>query len=92
MIITLQWKTLENGCVAIDCGDLIKAANECAAPRKGCRRGAFPRYILKCDGERVETSNVRRLLKELQTIRAGSKCRVFRNAGYGATIDFDFED
>jgi Fe2+ transport system protein FeoA len=47
------------------------------------------KFVVRVDGKWHECKNVQSLEKVLQGILPGSKCRVFRNAGFGATIDFD---
>jgi hypothetical protein len=47
------------------------------------------KFVVRVDGEQRECKSVRALEKVLQDIMPGAKCRIFRNAGFGATVDFD---
>lgn len=90
-MITLEKQTLENGCIQAWATPVVTAAVKAAEVREGrtASERATPRFLVKVDGERHEFKQVRTLEKFLACIAIGSTCRVFRNAGFGATIDFD---
>lgn len=90
---TLESYTTQDGCIAVWTLPVIKAAVKAAAVREGRRASerALPRFTVKVDGDSLTCERSDRLAKILSDIRSGAKCRVFRNAGFGATIDFDKE-
>jgi Fe2+ transport system protein FeoA len=49
------------------------------------------KFTVCTDGERHECKSTRALEKVLQGILPGAKCRIFRNADFGATLDFDID-
>jgi hypothetical protein len=49
------------------------------------------KFTVQVDGERHECKSVRALEKVLQGILPGAKCRIFRNADFGSTLDFDID-
>ena len=85
--IKLETQTLANGCIQAYAKPVVKAA-EVREGRTASER-AMPRFLVKVDGEKHEFKQARTLEKFLACIAIGSTCRVFRNAGFGATIDFD---
>lgn len=87
-ILTLSEITLPDGCWTVDTAPIVAAAVAAARPPK--ERQGFPRFMLKVDGETQMTERADTLAKWLSTIIAGASCRVFRNAGNGATIQFNF--
>lgn len=90
-IIKLETQTLSNGCTQSYVKPVVKAAVKAAEVRDGrtASERATPRFLVKVDGERHEFKQARTLEKFLLNIAIGSTCQVFRNAGFGATIDFD---
>jgi hypothetical protein len=80
---------IPNGCVGVDAAPLIEAAKAAAARRPGQELGPMVKFVVRVDGKWHECKNVQSLEKVLQGILPGSKCRVFRNACFGATVDFD---
>lgn len=80
---------LPNGCVGVDVNPLVAAAKAAAARRPGQELGPMVKFVVRVDGEQRECKSVRALEKVLQDIMPGAKCRIFRNAGFGATVDFD---
>jgi hypothetical protein len=90
-IITLETQTLSNGCTQTYAKPVVKAAIKAAEVREGrtASERAMPRFLVKVDGERHEFKQARTLEKFLFSIKSGATCQVFRNAGFGATIDFD---
>ncbi|MEK0448760.1 MAG: hypothetical protein RL088_1028 [Verrucomicrobiota bacterium] len=89
--IKLETQTLANGCTQAFAKPVVKAAVKAAEVREGrtASERAMPRFLVKVDGEKHEFKQARTLEKFLSCIAIGSTCRVFRNAGFGATIDFD---
>ena len=89
--IELRAQTWENGCTNPYARPVVTAAVKAAKPREGrlASERAMPRFLVKIDGERHEFKQERTLAKFLLGVAIGSRCRVFRNAGFGATIDFD---
>jgi hypothetical protein len=89
--IKLETQTLSNGCTQAWVQPVVKAAAKAAEVREGrtAAERATARFLVKVDGERHEFKQARTLSKFLACIAIGSTCRVFRNAGFGATIDFD---
>jgi hypothetical protein len=90
-ILELRQVQLSNGCVGVDAAPLIAAAKAAAARRPGQELCHAVKFTVCLDGERHECKSVKALEKVLQAITPGSKCRVFRNAGFGATLDFDID-
>jgi hypothetical protein len=80
---------LSDGSIGVDTKPLIEAAKAAAARRHGQELGSMVKFTVQVDGERHECKSVRALEKVLQAITPGAKCRIFRNAGLGATLDFD---
>lgn len=68
---------------------VVDAAVAAAAKTAKTKRGTFPRFMVRIDEKTYWFTRIRPLEKFLETISIGSVCRVFRNAGGGATIDFD---
>ena len=89
--IKIQRQTWENGCIAPFVFPVVQAAVKAAEVREGrtASERATPRFLVKIDGERHEFKQERALAKFLMGVAIGSTCHVFRNAGFGATIDFD---
>lgn len=87
----LEKQTLPDGCAQPFIAPVVRAAVTCAKVREGrtAAERTLPRFTVKADGERHEFTQTRALEKLLSCIAIGSTCRVFRNAGFGATIDFD---
>lgn len=88
----LEIKSFErDGCICPDVSEIVKTAKFCAKGRDGApaSRRALPRFTVKVDGGKITTEREDTLKKTLCGIRPGSKCRVFRNSGWGSTIDFD---
>jgi hypothetical protein len=83
---TLATITLPDGCWTVDTAPVVAAAVAAARPAK--ERQGFYRFCLHIDGERLRTNREDILTKWMSSITAGATCRVFRNAGKGATIDF----
>lgn len=90
-IITLQKQELENGCIQPWIYPVVMAALKAAKLPEGrtAAQRALPRFLVKVDGQRYEFKQERTLAKFLLQIAIGAKCRVFRNRGLGATINFD---
>jgi len=88
--IKLETQTLSNGCTQAWAKPVVIAAVKAAEVREGrtASERAMPRFLVKVDGERHEFKQTRTLEKFLSCIAIGSTCNVFRNAGFGATIDF----
>jgi len=84
--ITLAKVNLPDGCWTVDTATVIAAAVACARSPK--ERQGFPRFQLRVDGSLFHTDRKEMLAKWIECCAAGAKCRVFRNAGKGATIDF----
>lgn len=72
-----------------DNAEIIAAAIHAACPQKNEKRGTFPRFNVRADGETHNASTVRELERELGYSIQGETVYVFRNNGYGATITFD---
>lgn len=72
-----------------DNAEIISAAISAASPKKGQKRGTFPRFMVQADGTTDKLNRVNDLAKSISTVRQGEACYIFRNAGYGATITFD---
>jgi len=72
-----------------DNADIIKAALDCARPKRGEKRGTFPRFNVRADDVTVNCKDEKALIRELGNFVSGEVCYVFRNGGYGATITFD---
>jgi hypothetical protein len=75
-----------------DLAPIIDAAKHAARNKAGQKRGSFPRFMLRCDGNSVNIHNTATLEKQLGFIVNGATCWIWRNAGYGATISFDKPD
>lgn len=75
-----------------DNAEIIAAAIAAARPKKGQKRGTFPRFMVQVDGATDKLATVEALAKCIGTIRQGEACCIFRNGGYGATITFDKPD
>lgn len=89
-IFTVE-KTEINGCIAPFTQPIERKAANLAKPRDGQRASlrAVPRFTVKVDGNVFRCAKIPTLHNFLSSIVVGAKCRVFRNAGWGATIDFD---
>jgi len=84
---TLSRITLPDGCVMPNVPPVLAAAmTACGLARE---RQGFPRFRLQVDGHIATTDRLATLRTWLEAIAIGSTCRVFRNGGQGATIDFD---
>jgi hypothetical protein len=88
-IFELNQVQLPSGCVGVDTKPLIAAAKAAVARR--VEIDPMVKFTVKVDGEFHFIKSIRALEKVLQAITPGSKCRVFRNAGFGATLDFDID-
>ena len=86
-ILTLAEITLPDGCWTVDTAPIVASA--VAAARGPKERQGFPRFCLRVDGQAMHTERADTLAKWMSSIRSGASCRVFRNGGKGATIDFD---
>jgi hypothetical protein len=75
-----------------DNAEIINAAINAARPKKGQKRGTFPRFMVQADGLTDKLTTVEDLAKCISTVRQGEDCYVFRNGGHGATITFDKPD
>lgn len=87
--LTLSLIIRPDGCLMPDTAPVIAAAVKAAESRRGAVRGNMPRFTLKVDGLSRYYKTVAALTTALESIAGGSACRVFRNAGFGATIDFN---
>ena len=72
-----------------DCAEIIAAAIYAARPKKGEKRGTFPRFILKADGSDLTFRTVADLARIISTVKQGVPCYIFRNYGHGATLALD---
>ena len=75
-----------------DNAEIIAAAVHAARPKKGEKRGTFPRFLLMADGATTAIATVAALARIIGTVRQGTDCYVFRNGGHGATVAFDRPD
>ena len=89
MNIKSEQQRLEDGCACPHIQPVVDAAVAAAAKTAKTKRGTFPRFMVRIDEKTYWFTRIRPLEKFLETISIGSVCRVFRNAGGGATIDFD---
>lgn len=79
-----------DGCLCINTLPLIRAAVFAAKSRNKSASGrATARFTVKIDGEKFTCEREDKLASILSSVAGGSKCRIFRNAGWGATLDFD---
>lgn len=88
MQFKLEKKTLSDGCIQPYVEPVIRYAVKKAKERQRDRAG-FPRFTVKVDGEHHPFAQERKLRQFLLSINIGADCEVFRNGGYGATINFD---
>ena len=75
-----------------DNADIIAAAVYAARPKKGEKRGTFPRFIVQADGSTLTFRTVADLAELISTVKQGEDCYIFRNYGHGATLTFDRPD
>ena len=75
-----------------DNADIIAAAEHAARPKRGQKRGTFPRFIVQADGSTLTFRTVADLAMIISTVRQGTPCYIFRNYGHGATLTFDKPD
>ena len=90
-VFTLTRRELPDGCWDTFAEPVIRHAVRCATPREGfgAKARTLPRFLIKVDEETLSVGTVPALRKLLASVNPGAKCRVFRNAGFGATIDFE---
>ncbi|CAB4162151.1 hypothetical protein UFOVP783_20 [uncultured Caudovirales phage] len=86
-VLTLADRILPDGCWTVDTAPIVAAAVAAAGSAKA--RQGFPRFQLRVDGQTLHTERADTLAKWLGEIKSGETCRVWRNAGNGATINFD---
>jgi hypothetical protein len=82
---------LSDGSIGVATKPLIEAAKAAAARRPGQELGPMVKFVVRVDGKWHECKSVRALEKVLQGILPGAKCRIFRNADFGSTLDFDID-
>jgi hypothetical protein len=80
---------LPNGCLGIDATSIIAAAKAAVARR--VELDPMVKFTVKVNGQLHFLKIPRALERVLQTITPGRKCQVFRNLGFGVTIDFDID-
>jgi hypothetical protein len=90
-IFELRPIQLPNGCIGVDTTPIVAAAKAAAAKRPGQTRGPMVQFLVILDGEFHFIKSTRALKKLLNRESRGSRCQVFRNAGNGATVDFDID-
>ena len=75
-----------------DSAEIIAAAIYAARPKRGEKRGTFPRFLVLADGGAYKITTVKALAELISTVKQGEDCYIFRNYGHGATLTFDRPD